>query len=97
MPAETHQHRDPIRPGSVLELLWTVLALPDQDPDPGVLLDDLGVDSDMTLLDLWDAAAEEYGERTLGDVDLEDLQQLTTLGELAHAIIELVHVDLDEV
>jgi hypothetical protein len=97
MPAETHQHRDPIRPGAVLELLWTVLALPDQDPDPGVLLDDLGVDSDMMLLDLWDAAAEEYGERTLGDVDLEDLQQLTTLGELAHAIIESVRVDLDEV
>jgi len=96
MPAETHQHRDPIRPGVVLELLWTVLALPDEDPDPGVLLADLGADSELMLLDLWDAAAEEYGERTLGDVDLEDLQRLTTLGELAHAIIESVRVDVEE-
>jgi hypothetical protein len=40
------------------------------------------------LLDLFDAAGEEFGERTLADVDLEDLQTLRTIGDLAEAIID---------
>jgi hypothetical protein len=96
VPAETHSHRDPLQPEAVLDLLWSILAPPDQEPDPDVRLDDLGASSQLTLLDLWGAAAEEYGERTLGEVDIEDLQRLTTVGELAHAIIELVHGDHDE-
>jgi hypothetical protein len=95
MPAETHSHREPLEPESVLDLLWSMLAPPDQEPDPDMLLDDLGASSQLMLLDLWDATAEEYGERTLGEVDIEDLQQLTTIGELAHVIVELVRDDHD--
>lgn len=87
MPAETHSYRDPLEVNNVIELLWAVLGGPGDPPEVSASLSDLGIDTDLELLDLFDAAGEEFGERTLVEVELEDLQALRTLGDLAEAIL----------
>jgi hypothetical protein len=87
MPAETHSYRDPLEVSNVIELLWAVLGGPGDPPAVGASLSDLGIDTDLELLDLFDAAGEEFGERTLADIEVEDLQALRTIGDLAEAII----------
>ena len=87
MPAETHSYRDPPEVGNVIELLWAVIGGPGEPPTVDTSLADLGIDSDLELLDLFDAAGEEFGERTLAEIDLEDLQALRTIGDLGEAII----------
>jgi hypothetical protein len=90
MPAETHSRHDPLEVGGVIALVWSVLGEPGDPPDPGAMLSDLGIDTDLELLDLFDAFAEEYGERSLADVDLDDLQTLATIDDLAVAMIAWV-------
>jgi hypothetical protein len=84
MPAETHQRRDGVAAPEIIELLENVLGLP--AANDATSLAELGCDGDLSLLDLWDAAVEEYGERTLGEPDLDELRSATTVGELAELI-----------
>jgi hypothetical protein len=95
MPAETHQHRDPVDLETVLELLWAVTAAPGE-PDPDVPLTVVGLAGDLPMLDVWDAVSEEYGERTLGVPELDELRELRTVGELATLVQHWVGVDSDE-
>lgn len=81
MPAETHQVGDRVDPGVVLDLLATLVGVePEKAAD--LSLAGSGIDDDLSILHLWTAVAEEYGERSIGDLDLDD-QRPATLGELA--------------
>ena len=94
MPAETHQHSDPPTASAVLDLIGAVLIGSDgSDLDGDLPLAGLGIDSDPVLLDLFDAVREEYGERTLGDVDLDELRGAATLGELAGVLARSCSVE----
>lgn len=83
MPAETHSRREAVELSTIVELLANILDLDDDDP-AAATLDRLGVVDDLEVLDLWSAVAEEFGERTLGELDLPDPRP-ETLGELAAA------------
>lgn len=85
MPAETHSYREEITEAQVLELLWVLVTDPDVAgaPEPERTLEELGIDEDLALLSLWDATTEEYGERTLGDLDVEEARASRDLGQLA--------------
>jgi len=39
---------------------------------PVTALADVGIDNDLALFHLGDAVAEEYGERTVGELDLDE-------------------------
>jgi hypothetical protein len=86
MPAETHSRRDRIDSSEIVEMLENVLGLPPAEDGDDPTLAELGCDGDLSLLDLWDAAVEEYGERTLGEPDLDELRSMTTLAEVAGLI-----------
>jgi hypothetical protein len=89
MPAETHQRREHVSAAEISELLVTILDLSTSPDAAGpVRLADVGCDDDLVLLDLWDAAVEEFGERTLGEPDLEELRAVATLGELAGLVAD---------
>lgn len=70
MPAETHQLAEPPNLEDIIGLLASLL---DIDPLAAATtsLVDAGVDDELALLHLWHAVTEEYGERTLGDFDLD--------------------------
>lgn len=81
MPAETHSHREELDLEMVVDLLANELELDDDDP-AGLALADLGVDDELSVLHLWGPVAEEFGERTLGELELPD-RPPSTLGDLA--------------
>lgn len=85
MPAETHQQRDDLTVDEIIDLLVAVLASSTDlvDIGPDTLLAHLGVDTDLALFDLGDVVAEEYGERSLGEIDLDELGSVRTVGALA--------------
>ncbi|HEY8523708.1 MAG TPA: hypothetical protein VIL48_02010 [Acidimicrobiales bacterium] len=93
MPAETHQHREHTDAGAVLDFLATVVEVDPAEADE-VRLADIGLDDDLSILRLWDMAVEEFAERTVGDVDPDDLQRdldadrPATLAELAQVFDE---------
>ena len=85
MPAETHQIADPPTFDDIVDFLALLL-----DTDPAAAsatnLVEAGVDADLDLLHLWQAVAEEYGERTLGECDLDLYENPPqTLEDLARA------------
>ncbi|MDZ7678845.1 MAG: hypothetical protein U5K29_09855 [Acidimicrobiales bacterium] len=85
MPAETHQLAEPPTLDDVVDLLASLL---DADPASASAtnLVEAGVDDELALLHLWKAVAEEYGERTLGECDLDfDENRPQTLEDLARA------------
>ena len=96
MPAETHQHCDNVSAGDISDLLAAVIGVADVDGAGSVALADLGADDDLVLLDLWDVAVEEYGERTLGEADLDELRSIGTLQELCDLIAERCRVGGDD-
>lgn len=81
MPAETHQRSEAAGAEAVLDLLACVVGL-DADRAAEAPLADLELSDDLSILHLWDAVVEEYGERSVGDLDL-DGGRPSTLGELA--------------
>ncbi|MGZ4708109.1 MAG: acyl carrier protein [Acidimicrobiales bacterium] len=85
MPAETHQQRDEVTAAEIVDLLVAVLASSADRAGvgPDTPLADLGVDSDLALFDLGDVVAEEYGERSLGEIDVDELWSARTIGALA--------------
>ena len=91
MPAETHQQRDDVTAVEIVDLLVAVLASSTDLADVGsdTPLADLGIDSDLALFDLCDVVAEEYGERTLGEIDLDELWSARTIGALAAVFARL--------
>jgi hypothetical protein len=83
MPAETHQRCEPIGVEDVAGLLACVIGL-DAEQAADVPLADLHLDDDLSILHLWDVVVEEFGERSIGDLDLDlDQTRPCTLGELA--------------
>jgi hypothetical protein len=92
MPAETHQHQDPVEPVTVLELLLNVLDL-DADAASEELAA-IGVDDDLGIYSLWQAVTAELAERTVGELDLEDAR-VRTLGELAWVFAEALQAPAD--
>lgn len=81
MPAETHQHSEPVSVDAVLDLLACVASL-DAGRAADARLTDLELDDDLSILHLWDAVVEEFGERSIGELDLDEIRP-ATLGELA--------------
>lgn len=85
MPAETHQHSGEVTVTDVLELFGAVLGLSDDIGDRSLV--ELGCDDDLTLLDLWEAGIEEYGERTVAEIDVDELRATHTLAALARLVV----------
>ncbi|MGE3447800.1 MAG: hypothetical protein AB7H92_09505 [Microbacteriaceae bacterium] len=81
MPAETHQRSEAVGVDAVLDLLACVVGL-DAPRAAQARLADLELDDDLSVLHLWDAVVEEYGERSVGDLDLDGTRP-ATLGDLA--------------
>ncbi len=81
MPAETHSHREDVDVEMVVDLLVNELELDDDDP-ASIGLARLGIDDELSLMHLWEPVAEEFGERTLGELELPEQLPLT-LGDLA--------------
>lgn len=83
MPAETHQHREPVDATVVLGLLAAVVGI-DASAAADAMLSDLDLDDDLAMLHLWEVTVEELGERTVGDLDLDlGAERPSTLSELA--------------
>jgi hypothetical protein len=90
MPAETHRLRsEPLDASAVLELIWTLVSPLGEtaDADAHASLDHLDVDDELAKLELWDAAVEEFAERTVAEPDLDELLAAKTTGALAEAIL----------
>jgi hypothetical protein len=92
MPAETHQHQDPVEPATVLELLANVLDLAGEVAP--LELAAIGVDDDLGLYSLWEAVTAELAERTVGELDLDEAR-VRTLGELAEVFADALHAPVD--
>jgi len=89
MPAETHQHREAVTAEEIVDLLVGVLAgSADSFVGADTLLGGVGVETDLALFDLADVVAEEYGERSLGEVAFEELRSARTVGALAQVFAQ---------
>jgi hypothetical protein len=88
MPAETHQLREPVERAAVVEYLAVVVGV-EVAGAADVELVRLGLDDDLAILDLWTCAVEEFGERCVGALELDD-RRPRTLGELADLFGEAV-------
>lgn len=88
MPAETHQHGDPVSADDVIDVLLTLA--PEHESllvERGTPLHLVGLDDEVVVLDLWDAAVEDLAERGIGEPDLSELLDATTVGELVDATV----------
>jgi hypothetical protein len=90
MPAETHQRGEPVDGATVLELIWMLAARPGSPaiPDPASTLRQLDLDDELAVLQIWEACAEEFAERTLAEPDLEALCAATTVADLSQLIAD---------
>lgn len=87
MPAETHSHHEPITVDDILDLLSTIVH-GDSELQPDMPLDELGLSDDLAVIAFWDAVVEEYGERSVGEPDLEGLATATTAADLARRAVD---------
>lgn len=81
MPAETHQLTERVDARAVLDFLACALGI-DPTGAADVSLAALQLDDDLSIVDLWESVVEEFGERALGDLDLDGTPP-ATLGEIA--------------
>lgn len=81
MPAETHQLSEQTDARAILDLVATLVGV---DPDEATELSLASVDlhDDLAILHLWACVVEEFGERSIGDIELDDPRP-GTLAELA--------------
>ncbi len=81
MPAETHQLSEQTDARAILDLVATPVGV---DPDDATDLSLAAVDlqDDLAILHLWASVVEEFGERSIGDIELDDPRPVT-LAELA--------------
>jgi hypothetical protein len=88
MPAETHRLGEPVDGPAVLDLFWALVARPGdpETPDRDLTLRQLDVDDDISVLELWESATEEFAERTVGEPDIESLRDAATIGALADTV-----------
>ncbi|MFP5321011.1 MAG: hypothetical protein ACLGIC_04105 [Acidimicrobiia bacterium] len=86
MPAETHSHSEPVTVQDILDLLSTIVH-DDATFDPDTPLTELGLSDDLSIMAFWDVAIEEYGERSVGEPDLDDLASATTAVDLAERTV----------
>jgi hypothetical protein len=86
MPAETRQLCEPIETRMVLDLLASVGGV-DEAGAGSLGLVELELDDDLSILRLWVAVVEEFGERSVGGLDLRGAWP-TTLGEAAAVFAE---------
>jgi hypothetical protein len=87
MPAETHTRREAIDAGDVLDLIDALVGGDSDGLRPGVSVGDVGLGDELAVLHLCDAVAEELAERTVAELDVEELLLASTVGELAEAIV----------
>jgi hypothetical protein len=80
VPAETNRLRDPADARMVLDLVSSVLGVNNADAAHLALVD-LELD-DFSIVHLWAAVVEEFGESPFGELEPEGSWP-TTLGELA--------------
>lgn len=80
MPAETHQLGEGIDRDVVLDLIATIVGTDVDAADE--TLASLELEDDVSILHLWSAVVEELGERSVGELELDE-QLPATLGELA--------------
>lgn len=94
MPAETHTHHDTVGEAAVLDLVWMLVAAPDDpdEPDAARPLAGCGLDDEIAVLRLWEEVSEELAERTVAEPDLADLLATATLGDLAAVILRGMRV-----
>ena len=81
MPAETHQRTDELDTGTILDFFATIVGV-DRDGADDLQLSTLQIEDELSILHLWALVVEEFGERSVGDLSLED-EPPATLGELA--------------
>ena len=86
MVAETHNHHDRIDPDDVVSLL---VADADHDDPRALTLRECGFEGELGLCDLLALLAEEYGERALPPIAVEDLDSDLTIAELV-ALLAIV-------
>jgi hypothetical protein len=81
MPAETHQLNEQTDAQTILDLVAALVGV-DPDEAPGLSLASVDLTDDLAILHLWASVVEEFGERSVGDIELDDLRP-TTLAALA--------------
>ena len=88
MPAETHQRSDSATLDDVLLLLCSELGIPHDASSGEQSLDELGCGDEPVMLDLWRTAVAEHAERTVTEIDLDELRQARTLREFARCVLD---------
>ena len=91
MPAETHTNREAIDARDVVDLLDALVGADEGVVVADAALADVGLGDDLSVIHVWGAVAEELAERSVADVDVEDLLLARTVGELADAIVRALH------
>jgi hypothetical protein len=86
MPADAHQHGEPVSADEVRSLLARIVGM-DLEANPGLSLEAVGLDDDLGRFRLWEYAADEYAERTVGDPDVVELLSARTVDELVDTIV----------
>jgi hypothetical protein len=67
--------------GTVLEFLACLVGV-DQESAATAPLARFDLDNELSIVALWQAIADEFGERSLADVELDDIVP-ATLGDIA--------------
>lgn len=83
MVAETHSAYDDLSKGDVVDFVLNVVAALDLDASAGTTttLADCDVRSSADVAELAELVSEEYGERTLLGIDLEEIEPTTTVAD----------------
>ena len=90
MPAETHTTHEGIDARDVLDLIDALVGADDASLGPDTPLVDVGLGDDLAVLHIWGAVAEEFAERSVADLDVEELLLARTVGDLADAIMRVM-------
>jgi hypothetical protein len=92
--AETHSAYDDLSKSDVVDFVLNVVAGLDLDASAGVstTLADCDVRSSADVAELADLVSEEYGERTLLGIDLEDVEQTCSVADF----VSLLYPDLSD-
>lgn len=87
MPAETHSTHEGIDARDVMDLMDALVGADDVILGADTSLADVGLDDELGVFDVCRAVADEFAERSVADLDVEELMLARTVGELAEAIM----------
>lgn len=93
MPAETHTRREGIDARGVMDLIDALVRSGEDVLEPDTRLVEIGLGDDLAVLHLCGALAEELAERSVAELDVEELLLACTVGELADAIVRAFEVN----